>query len=107
MERVDGDVEFLQELAGIFAEDAPKLLNEIRTAISAGDTRSLERAAHTLKGSVANFGAEPAREAAFLLEMLGRSGDLAPAPEACSVLEREISRFTEALTALAQQLGPS
>jgi HPt (histidine-containing phosphotransfer) domain-containing protein len=104
LERVGGDVEFLQELAGIFVEDCPKLMDGIRSAISDGDSRGLEYAAHTLKGSVANFGAEPARQAAFHLEVLGRAGDLAHAPEACSVLEQEIERFTGALNALARQL---
>jgi two-component system, sensor histidine kinase and response regulator len=105
LERVGGDVEFLQELAGLFAEDCPKLLTEIRSAIASGDARGLEHAAHTLKGSVSNFAAEPAREAAYRLEMLGRNGNLMPAPEACFALEYEIERFTDALNALARQLG--
>lgn len=105
LERVGGDVQFLQELAVIFVDDCPKLLGDIRTAIQSGDLRSLEHAAHTLKGSVANFGAEPARAAALRLEMLGRTGDLKPAPEACAVLEHEIARFTQALSALASRLN--
>jgi two-component system sensor histidine kinase/response regulator len=105
LERVGGDVEFLQEIAGLFAEDCPKLLAEIRTAISTRDPEALQRAAHTLKGSVSNFGAEPARLAALRLEMLGRNGDLTEAPEACSVLEDEMQRFTAALAALARQLS--
>ncbi|HXN45617.1 MAG TPA: Hpt domain-containing protein [Bryobacteraceae bacterium] len=104
LDRVGGDVEFLEEIAALFAEDCPKLLADIRSAIDAGNSGKVERAAHTLKGSVANFGAEPAREAALRLEMLGRSGDLRPAPEAYAVLEREIERSTAALLALARQL---
>ena len=97
-------MEFLEEIALLFAEDSPKLLADIRLAIAAGNSGKLERAAHTLKGSVANFGAEPAREAALRLEMLGRSGNLLPAAEAYTVLEREIERSTAALLALARQL---
>jgi HPt (histidine-containing phosphotransfer) domain-containing protein len=103
LERVGGDVDFFRELAGIFVEDCPKLLADIRIAISTRDSRTLEYAAHSLKGAVANFGAEPAREAALRLEMLGRAGDLTPAVEACSVLEQEIERFKAALTTLARQ----
>jgi two-component system sensor histidine kinase/response regulator len=105
LERVGGDTEFLQEIAGLFAEDCPKLITEIRSAISSGNPVALERAAHTLKGSVSNFGAEPAREAALRLEVLGRNGDLQTAPEACALLEEEVQRFTQALTALADQLN--
>lgn len=106
LERVGGDVEFFRELAGLFVEDCPRLLTEIHAAIVAGDARGLEHAAHALKGSVANFGAEPAREAALRLELLGRSGDLTPARDACAALDHEIARFTDALSALARQLAP-
>jgi two-component system, sensor histidine kinase and response regulator len=105
MERVGGDAQFLQELAVIFVDDCPKLLRDIRAAIQAGDPRALEYAAHALKGSVANFGAESARTAALRLEMLGRTGELKPAREACVVLEHEIARFTQALSALACKLN--
>lgn len=104
LDRVGGDVDFLDEIASLFAEDCPRLLADIRSAIASESPGALERAAHTLKGSVSNFGAETAREAAFRLEMLGRSGDLRPAPEICVALEREIERFTAALLALARQL---
>ncbi len=105
LERVGNDPEFLVEIADVFLEDCPKLLEDIRKAIVQQDARRLEHAAHTLKGSVANFGAEPARAAAFRLEVLGRSGKLADAPYAVQVLESEIERFTKALTALAQQVA--
>jgi len=104
LDRVGGDVDFLDEIAALFAEDCPKLLGDVRAAIEAGNSAALERAAHTLKGSVANFGAEPARQAALRLEMLGRSGDLQPAAEVCFTLEKEMERFTTALLALARQL---
>ena len=105
IDRVGGDAEFLQELTGLFAQDSPKLLGQIRSAIAVGDPRGLEHAAHALKGSVSNFGAEPARAAAQRLELLGRTGNLQPAPEACAVLEQEIARFTDALEAFARKLN--
>jgi len=105
LERVGGDVDFLQELAGIFREDCPKLLEEIRSAVAAGDAAALERAAHTLKGAIANFGADAAGQAAFHLERLGRAGELQPAREAVGALESEIVRFEEALVALARRLS--
>jgi two-component system, sensor histidine kinase and response regulator len=107
LDRVGGDIEFLQEIAGLFLQDCPKLLAQIRTAVSGGDARTLEYAAHTLKGSVANFGADAAREAAFRLEALGRAGDMKPAPDAYSILEQEIQRFTQELGTLSRELGHS
>ncbi len=107
MERVGYDPEFLAEIAGLFLNDCPRLLGEIRSAIAVHDARALEQAAHTLKGSVANFAAEPARVAAFRLELLGRGGQFEQAPEACQELESEIERFSAALSALARQLSAS
>jgi two-component system, sensor histidine kinase and response regulator len=104
LERVDGDAEFLQELAGIFDEDCPKLLARLETAIKTHDPQELERAAHTLKGSVANFGATTAREVAFSLERMGRSGQLESADKLYTALEGEIAAFRVALDALAAEL---
>jgi HPt (histidine-containing phosphotransfer) domain-containing protein len=102
LERVGGDLEFLQEIAALALEDCPRLMAEIRSAVSHGDATSLHHAAHTLKGCVANFGANAAREAAFRLEKLGRSGDLQSAPSACQALESAMQSFESALGALAR-----
>lgn len=105
MERLGGDLELLQEIAGLFREDCPKLLSEIRSAIHGANPTALERAAHTLKGCVANFGAQAAVEAAFHLEKIGRSRQIDNAPSACERLETEIARFQQALDALARELS--
>lgn len=76
LERVGGDEELLREIAVLFLEDCPSLMTKIEQAIAAGDAHNLERAAHSLKGSVANFGSDPAYEAAFDLEQIGRSKNL-------------------------------
>ena len=55
---VDGDMELLREVVGLFLEEYPKTLAEIRDAIDEGDPHRLNRAAHSLKGSVGNFGAQ-------------------------------------------------
>jgi two-component system sensor histidine kinase/response regulator len=105
LDRVGGDTDLLRELARIFREDCPKLLAEIRRAVATENAPALMQAAHTLKGAVANFGADAAREAAFRLEIMGRAGDLKPAREAVGDLESEIQRFEQALSALAQRLS--
>jgi two-component system, sensor histidine kinase and response regulator len=104
LERIGGDMEFLKEIAEVFVEDTPKLLTEIRSAISHGNPHALEYAAHSVKGSASNLGAERARVAAHQLELLGRKGDLEHAGEACSELEFELARFTNALNSLANRL---
>ena len=76
LERLGGDEELLQEVATLFLEEYPVLLAEIRRGIDSQDAIQLERAAHSLKGSVANFGSDAAWQAAFELEKLGREKQL-------------------------------
>ncbi len=91
--QVEGDTELLAELVMIFLQDCPRLVGAVREAVARGDARALERAAHTLKGTVSNFAAPAATAAALRLEQMGREGNLAQAGEACAALEAEIERL--------------
>jgi PAS domain S-box-containing protein len=104
--RVGGDGELLQETATLFLAEAPQLLTAIREAIGRGDTRSLARAAHTLKGTTAFFGAGAVAAAALALEKLGNAGDLGRAAGAVQALEDELARVTPSLAALARGQTP-
>jgi CheY-like chemotaxis protein/HPt (histidine-containing phosphotransfer) domain-containing protein len=97
LERLDGDFELLDELVETFREECPRLLSETRAAVSRGDSPGLERAAHALKGSVSNFCAPAAFEAAQRLEQMGREGNLTGAGDALVALELEVDRFQAAL----------
>jgi CheY-like chemotaxis protein len=101
--RVDGDEELLKDLVVLFLDDCPKLLSEIRVALARCDSTALTRAAHRLKGTVGNFTASAAFEAARRLEMIGRQGDLTGAEKAFAALEEEIERLKLALAALAKE----
>lgn len=101
--RVDGDRQLLGELAALFLEECPLMLAEIRKALVRHDAKALLYSAHTLKGSVGNFGVLPVVEAAFTLEKMGRQGDLATAQTAFIELETELARLRPALTALAKE----
>jgi PAS domain S-box-containing protein len=97
-----GDLQLIQELAGMFLVDCTQRLAEIKTAIDQKDAVRLSRAAHTLKGSVGNFAARSVVAAAERLEMMGRGQDLKDAGEAFSVLEREVSRLSDELRRIAR-----
>ena len=100
LSRVGGDAELLKEIAALFLEDYPKVLGEIRAAAARGDAQGMSRAAHGLKGSVANFGARTAVAAALALEQVGRDGDLAGARESLEKLERALAELRVELQAL-------
>jgi len=104
--RVDDNRELLQEIIGLFFDEIPGLLSAIQESITHCDAKTLERAAHTLKGAVGNFSAKAAQQAALRLEMMGRSGDLTTVKEAYVELEKEVARLGDALTALREENGP-
>ena len=81
----------------LFLDDLPGMLSEIRVAMASQDSTALGRASHALKGSVSNFGARYAFEAALRLEKIGGSGDLSQAVAAFAQLEQEFARLEEAL----------
>jgi two-component system, sensor histidine kinase and response regulator len=85
-ERFDGDLDLLRIVAETFLESTPPLLTELRDAVTAGDAPTVSRLSHRLRGSLANFGAADAVEAASRLEHMGTAGDLAGAGDACEAL---------------------
>jgi CheY-like chemotaxis protein len=58
--RLDGDTGLLLELAEIFIDDGPHLLQSLSDALEAGDLAASQRAVHSLKGVLVNFGASKA-----------------------------------------------
>jgi two-component system, sensor histidine kinase and response regulator len=103
LSRVDGDIELLGELNTIFIAEYPKLLTQIREAMTGGNADGLGKASHTVKGMLANLGAKSAAEAALRLEKMGTGNDLSGAEEAYASLEKEIERFRIALAALLEE----
>lgn len=103
LERVGGDQQLLQEVAQLFLEDCPRAMTDIRTAIDSRDAKLLEREAHSLKGSVANFGAEPVVSAALELERMGRNGDFGRAESGYEQLSRMMKILEPQLAELAAQ----
>jgi HPt (histidine-containing phosphotransfer) domain-containing protein len=97
LERVEGDVELLRELAEMFLEHAPVMMAEVRDAWARRDAAALQRAAHALKGSAANLAAVAVCDAAKHLELLGRGGDLGAGDVLMADLELEMARLEAAL----------
>lgn len=94
----------LMELAELFLEEAPRMLSEIRSALEQGDSRTLKRAAHTLKGSASVFEARSVAETAKQMESLGKDEQLGEARKLLATLEQEIGRV---LSAVAERVGSS
>ena len=100
LSRAGGDIALLREIAMLFLDNYGQWLTEIRDAAGRGDASAVERAAHSLKGSVANFGAGAAVKAALELEQLGRRRDLAEVTEAVDTLALALAALRPELEAL-------
>jgi CheY-like chemotaxis protein len=90
LKQTGGSIETLKEVVELFTVESEKLLARIRDAITNENPSELQRAAHTLKGSIRIFGAERPAAAALRLEILGRDKKLAGAEEARLTLVKEL-----------------
>jgi PAS domain S-box-containing protein len=97
LECAGGNRELLRQLIRIFLDHTPGLMTQLREAVAQGHAKPVEEIAHSIKGSIANFSASPAVEAAKHVEQIGRSGDLRGAEEAYDRLRQELDRLTDAL----------
>jgi CheY-like chemotaxis protein len=99
LENVGGSKRVLEEMIELLAVEAPKQMADIETAYDSGDNTALLRAAHTLKGSVALFAADPATAAAKKIELMGRDGKLDNYSAAWDDLEQRVEELLTALGA--------
>lgn len=77
LQSVCDDKELAAQVVGVFLSDIPEQLSALAGAIDAGDAKTAERAAHSIKGASATVGGEALRAVALECEVLGKSADLA------------------------------
>ncbi len=99
----DGDESLLATLVATFLENTPLVLSEARAGVACHSAPQVERAAHMLKGSCSNFGAERMRAACLQLEEVAGQGSLARAAELIAVIEQE---FASVRVALEHETSP-
>ncbi|MCC6141069.1 MAG: response regulator [Nitrospira sp.] len=97
LQNIGGDHDLLIQLIDLFIERQAEMMSQIRQAVSLGDIVTVERAAHTLKGTAGNLCAPEVALVAGQLEAIGRLGTLRDAPAIYARLEMEILRLCRAL----------
>ena len=100
LQRVDGDAELLKEILDLFSQECPQFMAAIHSAIQKRDPAALNRAAHTLKGSLGNFGDSPPVATAQSLETMGQENNFVGAEAMYQKLAQEMARLNPALAAL-------
>jgi HPt (histidine-containing phosphotransfer) domain-containing protein len=89
--------EFLKEIIGIYIEDTPKRIADLKSSMAAGDVALFTRSAHTIKGSSANVGAFVLKGVAERMESLSRREGLKGMPTLVADCEAEFARAAEEL----------
>jgi PAS domain S-box-containing protein len=96
-----GNKALLAKVVPAFVSHARKLLGDLRAALERGDLAGVEFSAHTLKGSVGNFGAQAAFNLAHDLEELARRRNLPDdVNQLVRRLELEVERLIPSLEAM-------
>lgn len=97
LERMDGNRTLMVDMANFFLEDAPELLERIRTGLREANAEEVRRAAHSLKGLASNFGAELTVATARAIEKLAEAGQLSAAAAKAAELEQCVEDVMESL----------
>ena len=99
LDRVDGDLGFLQELLVMFREDSVVCIKKAKAALAREDLAEVTRTAHTMKGMLKNLAMNPAAEIAASLEMAARNGYKDASEELLAQLERNVGELLPQLEA--------
>jgi HPt (histidine-containing phosphotransfer) domain-containing protein len=92
--------EFVSELVGAFLEEAPGILEDLRSAYAERDAERFKRAAHSLKSNANTFGALAFGAKARELELAGLARVLEAKGDPVSELSTEYARVAAALSEL-------
>ncbi len=95
----DGAPDLLARIISTYVDSSTELARAIRDAVAAGDPQAMAKAAHTLKSSSAQVGAERLSVLCKGVEALGRSGSLEGAAARVAELSAELECVHEALAA--------
>jgi HPt (histidine-containing phosphotransfer) domain-containing protein len=105
MERIDGDLGFLEEIVSMLDVDGPDLFRQIKEAAVQADADAVVGPAHTLKGMLANFCSASAETAAREVEMMGREHRMVNIESAVITLQKETEQLTVALHRFLEDAG--
>ncbi len=100
-----GGKDLMKKVLRIFLESAQQSVVQIEHAIHAGDSKVLSRAAHTLKSSTANVGAETLSGFYRQLERLGREERIEEARAILDQVKREHHRAVSSIQEILMGAG--
>jgi len=90
-----GDAQSVRELFDEFFQELDPRLDTLRSGLAEGRPDLVDTAAHAIKGSSANLGAEAVRDCARTVEELARVNQLENLEPLLDQLESELTRLRE------------
>ncbi len=100
LSRTGGDEELLGVIFQVLLDNEADWWSQLDAALEQGDLPTVQRLAHTLKGTADNVGAQFAYEAATELELLAQRSSLSKLAPARSRLAEEWTRLTSTIKTL-------
>ncbi len=97
LEAVENDQELLRIVLDALLEETPKLVEQLDQAIRDDDASTVQRAAHTIHGTMRLFPDQPVRSLAGQLEKMGREKDLTGAVDVFESLRSAAREFRSQL----------
>ncbi len=97
------EANIIHQLIDLYLADAPNRLAMLRQAIAQQDAARLAQAAHALKGSSANIGAQRVARVCMELEKAGKAGNLSGVADRFAQLEQELGHARAALLQLKEK----
>ena len=101
------DDQLFQQLVVLFLKRHQMMLAEIKQGLDNSNTVTVERAAHSLKGTAGNLCAPAVVLAPSRLEAIGHLGTLQDAPHVYAQLETEVLRLVRILARYRQGYEPT
>jgi signal transduction histidine kinase/CheY-like chemotaxis protein len=95
--------QLLERVINAFVGDTPAQLRQLRAAVQAGDTQAMRQAAHSLKSSSANVGADGLAQLCKQMEHLGRSEMTDGAATILIDMEQEFEAVRHSLTEILEK----
>ena len=105
MARLMDDQELARIVVDGFLEDAPRLIEALRSCLGSGDAPGAIRGAHTIKGASATVGGEALRAVAAAMEIAATDGDFATVTARLPDLVSELGRLRAAMSDFIVELG--
>lgn len=103
LERVEGDLDLLVVLVQAYLSRLSERVSRIEEAVRSRDAAALADAAHTLKGSTANFSRGEVHRISGELEQKGKAEEWAGVDEGYAALERAVEDLRSTLDALVEE----